>query len=208
MSLEATRPLRLIAICGLRGIGKSTVLQRLKELDPSIRVVFMSRELRTFSLKITGRDFFEHDVPARDVLRERFGSDLIGKLKDDGGTVVLDIHFTDIRESADKIIQPQTLIQNIAAFIVLDASDETIVERRTKDKELLLGRSLAILKIQRERESHLTAAQKLAAEHQRPLFFVSAETTVDEICTEIRRDLEQVISSGKDKSEQGNFSQH
>jgi len=195
VSSETDKPLRLIAVCGLRGIGKSTVLQRLKELDPSIRVVFMSRELKAFSLKITERDFFEHDVPTRDVLRELFGSDLIGRLKDDGGTVVLDIHFTDIRESADKIIQPQTLIQDITAFIVLDASNETIVERRIKDKELSLGRSLAIVEIQRERESQLTAAQKLAAEHRRPLFFVSAEQTVDEICTELRLALAAAIFS-------------
>jgi adenylate kinase len=195
VSLETAQFLQLIAVCGLRGIGKSTVLRRLNELDSSIRVVFMSKELKAFSLKITGKDFFEHDVLARDDLREQFGSDLIGRLKDDGGTVVLDIHFTDIRESADKIIQPQTLIQNITAFIVLDASNDTIVERRTKDKELLLGRSFAILEIQRERESQLTAAQKLAAEHRRPLFFVSAEQTVDKICTEIRIALAALISS-------------
>lgn len=175
--------LKLIAVGGTRGVGKTTILRRLASSYPEVRVIFMSDELKRYTLEKTGRGFFDHDIPSRDRLRREFGMELIKKFEIMKGIVLLDLHFTDIREGQDKIIQPGELLQEISALVLVEAPSETILARRQLEE--LRGRKLSLEDISLERASELKGAITIASQFNIPLMRVNAEGTIEEATLEI-----------------------
>lgn len=162
----------MVMVGGVRGVGKSDLLRYVQAEMPTMHVHYMSAELQGFAHETTGVDFFHHDVAIRDALREEYGQRILQRFRDRGGVTVLDSHYTDIRESPDKILHPAALLRAVSGFLLLDAPDEVVLKRRVGQQSK--PRSLVIADIQAERASQRQAQQRLAATYRCPALLVDA----------------------------------
>jgi len=116
---------RLIVVCGLPGVGKTTVAERIADhVDGRIR--------RTDVIR---KELFD-DPEYTDAETEAVYAELLSRARDDvdgGDAVVLDATFADARFRADA---RETAAAAAAAFDLVEvACDESVVERRIERRD-------------------------------------------------------------------------
>ena len=178
----------IIGIVGVRGVGKTSLISSICEKTSDlVYSIYMSEELKKYSLAQTQKKFFENTIEQRDRLRHEFGKNLINVLQEQNGPILLDLHLTDIREGQRKIIQPESLLKIINRYIFLDASDETILSRRKSGETR--GRSLDITSITQERTAELTALKYIVNKFQSSYQIFSAEGKIHDLKEKISNKL-------------------
>ncbi|ELZ39633.1 kinase [Halorubrum californiense DSM 19288] len=116
---------RLVVVCGLPGVGKTTVAERIADhVDGRIR--------RTDVIR---KELFD-DPEYTDAETEAVYAELLTRAREDvdaGGAVVLDATFADARFRADA---RETAAAAAAEFDLVEvACDETVVERRIERRD-------------------------------------------------------------------------
>ncbi|MDB2237709.1 AAA family ATPase [Halorubrum ezzemoulense] len=116
---------RLVVVCGLPGVGKTTVAERIADhVDGRIR--------RTDVIR---KQLFD-DPEYTDAETEAVYAELLARARDDvddGGAVVLDATFADARFRADA---RETAAEAAAEFDLVEvACDEAVVERRIERRD-------------------------------------------------------------------------
>ncbi|MDB2275552.1 Predicted kinase [Halorubrum ezzemoulense] len=116
---------RLVVVCGLPGVGKTTVAERIADhVDGRIR--------RTDVIR---KQLFD-DPEYTDAETEAVYAELLARARDDvddGGAVVLDATFADARFRADA---QETAAEAAAEFDLVEvACDEAVVERRIERRD-------------------------------------------------------------------------
>jgi deoxyadenosine/deoxycytidine kinase len=177
----------VIGIGGIRGVGKTTTLNRLRQSRNDIDIIHVSQELKRSSLEMMGINFFDCDVPTKNIIRIEVSSQLVERLMNRCGVSILDLHYTDYREDYHQILMQNGLMQIIDVFVFLDVSDETIINRRSKNLHDYEKHS--ITEIQQERSSEMQAVRRLILDRRCPGLFLSAEGTIDEIAAQLSRTI-------------------
>jgi len=180
--LDNEHNLFLIAVGGIRGVGKSSTLDRALQLFPKIEVIHVGDRLKEFSVAQTGIYFFDHADSTKDIIRESFSISLLESLLG-GIPTFLDLHFTDIDEEPEKSLQPNIFVKEFRHFILLDASDSTILERRRLD--LSRERHMTVNSIRHERDSEFKAIQNAAHMHKKTLTLIDTEMDIDTVAVRI-----------------------
>lgn len=151
----------VVAIGGVKGVGKSSVLLRLSKAYPCIKVRYLSREIEQFSLNAFGHGFASFNQEDRRAVRHEVGLKISKELMSDNGVILMDCHYTDSSEDLSNIIQPQSVVVIVQLFAFADANTDTVLQRRKSD--LSRKRILNPLDIDKSRESELNAALRLSA---------------------------------------------
>lgn len=180
-----TEQMRLFTIGGVQGVGKTTVLAKLRQVDPQIEVIFVSKELETLSIAVNGQPFSKQELQERGRLRQTYADILETQLRSSSQPTLLDLHYIDPREDASVILHPPKLLSNISVFILLDAPDEVIVDRRSKDTTR--ERTPVLESIRSDRESQYLALHRLTSTYHRPGIVIPANQAVDDIISELLR---------------------
>lgn len=188
----------MIAVGGARGVGKSTTLGLLTKLDPEIDLISLGDKLNDFSLRQTGTSIYDVSTPAKDQMRKAFTEELILGVQQNDGCFLLDLHYTDIREGVDKIIQPEVLIKNVDNYVVFDADAETIAQRSLNDPKKR-NRITNLAYIEMDRFAEVSAARYLAEIYHRPYTYIDASHHPEDVVAELHRSLESFLFQGKNK---------
>lgn len=171
--------LLLFAVGGPRGVGKTTVLKHLVFHHSDLSAIYISNELRVYCDQQLGRNFFELPVEEKDLVRKQHGEQLIARLSHKSGTFLLDLHYIDVTEGAEKIIQPEVILQHISVFALLDASNSVISERISGQEPL--GRVRSISHIEKERNAELRAAKRLANQYEQPYLYLDTTDLIEDV---------------------------
>ena len=177
----------LVAVGGVSGVGKSTILRHLAGSASGITCRFTSHELQELSLTWTGQEFHEHNESGRDHLRQALAQLIVASLFQEKSQVLLDCHYVDINEDRNKIIQPEVLLRHLTMALFIDASTEQIMRQRRSDKNRI--RSLSLKELQDERTAELTAFKQIALDYDIPCLRI---TITDDIVEESSRLLQTV----------------
>lgn len=169
----------VVAVGGIQGVGKSTIVPRLPNYLPSVEIVPTSRVLADHASQHGYGDFHALPVEEKAQVREAVGSLLLQRIEASPNDIfVLDWHYMDIREGVLSI-QPDSLVGRVDAFIILEASPETVLTRRVNDPTRT--RDLDLNQIRAERDGQLMIARGLASRQGRPLFRVPNEGSPDKV---------------------------
>jgi adenylate kinase len=182
----------VVAVGGTQGVGKTTALPLIREHLQDVEVIPTSRMLVSHALELGLGDF--HVLPPDDKQRVRLAvADAILTSVEVARCriVVLDWHYMDVREGLVPI-QPENLARRVDAFILLEASVETICERRRGDGSRM--RTLESSLISEEQEGQLRVARLLASEQGRSLLRVSNEGSPDQVARAISNAIQLLVT--------------
>lgn len=169
----------ILTVGGAKGVGKTTALKELQESSRA-QVVYVSAELKTFSIVNYSKRLSEHDIPQRDEVRKEYGEVLARRLeRSRNNRVYVDLHYTDIREDPDKVLHPALFLNIINYFVIMTADLEIIQKRRLIDKAR--ARELSLEKIKAEQDSELNCVTRLANNYGKPLTQINAALPIPEI---------------------------
>lgn len=169
----------IVSVGGSRGVGKTTVLKYLASTISDLKVVSMSEDLGNFCLETFKTNFFEATVEQKDRYRQLHGERLIARLGSERRNYLFDLHYTDITEGDNKIIQPEIILKHIGVFAFLDADTKVIIERM--DGEETRGRVKTISHIEKERRSEMAAAKKLAEIYNKQYLYLNTEGLIKDV---------------------------
>lgn len=176
----------IIAVGGPKGVGKTTILEQTINQLPEWQLIKVSQEL----LRLTDNSWRSLLVARKDETRQLFAQELLKNLPD---KLLLDLHYVDLREGAEKCIQPAELINSCTHFIVFLASDEVILERRKKrDKDKL--KEINLKEIRQEGIAELKMAQKLSADYKKNYFIFDSSGEVNENVKNLKNLLYEITS--------------
>lgn len=153
-------PVLVIAVGGPKGVGKTTVLEKIVKQQPEWQLIKVSQEL----LYLADNAWSDLLVEQKDEIRKIFVQKLLKNLPEN---LILDLHYIDLREGAEKCIQPKELINICTHFVVFLAPAELILKRRKKrDKDRF--KELNLAEIKQESMAEFKMAKKLAKENKKP----------------------------------------
>lgn len=192
----------LVAVGGARGVGKTTTLKNLAIKNPDFRVISLGEELNNLSINKLGKSFFDIEIVEKDIIRKEHGNDLISRISPLPNVFLLDLHYTDLREKEEKIIQPEIILQNIDVFVFFDAEKELILHRMLVDSEKR-GRIQSVSYIERDRIAEMVAAKSLAEKYGKTFFYLDTRSPVEETTLELHRFLEKTLPQARRGIERG-----
>lgn len=175
----------IIAVGGPKGVGKTTVLEQAINQLPEWQLIKVSAEL----LRLTDNSWSNLSIGRKDEMRQLFAQELLKNLPN---KLLLDLHYVDLREGAEKCIQPAELINKCTHFIVFLALPELILKRREK-REKDRSKELSLVQIREEIIAELNMARKLAEESKKTYFvFDRSSSEINESVKEFIKFLHEI----------------
>lgn len=149
----------IIHIGGAKGVGKSTVVSKLKETDPTLTVMAVSERLMSVARNILGKEWKDANDEQRALARRT----LCGEIRSLPGTVILDSHYIDMVDGSPKIVFPRELLRDVGVFVIMTCSPAEILRRRTTDNNR--NRSQSLEEIAEEMEAERIVADELSRQN-------------------------------------------
>ena len=172
----------VIAIGGVKGVGKTTLLKNLESVlsnEPPTEVVYGSSKLNEIALKEYSKSLNELSSRQTEYVHSLF-LDYIEK--DRSSVTFVDMHYADVVDGKIKNLVSQRSGNMYDIHIFLDAPAEEILNRRINDKSRL--RNLTISDIYTEINAEKTIAENTAREYNKKLCYFSnieIKNAIDEI---------------------------
>jgi adenylate kinase len=178
-------PQVVVALGGVRGVGKSTLVEAFIRARPSFEPISFSDRLWAKAKPVDGGDFAGLPFARRHQLRSEVDLEVLMYLRSAGRPVLLDMHYTDYNEHERRLIHSDILFGAVDWLILLDAPAHVIRSRRRSDVSAC--RSLDTAAIERERQSEHWGFDQAARRCAGRIGYLMADSSPEELVGQLGR---------------------
>lgn len=191
---------RVIVIAGPSGVGKTTVVSKLKDRNPSLTYVNIGTIMTEIGVEkgyVEDRDKIKYLPRSKNLSLQEEAWD---KVRDMTGTIIVDTHVTNIRKKeifSSIPLKTMSPVKGFSAIIYVDASNDDIAKRRSDNESSGQKRERSIesdMEIDARRTLELAALSYYSVQSEIPIYMVyNKEGKSDEAVQRCEEAIKEIL---------------